>query len=53
MMARPLRRRGEAEEVLMRFILGIAVGIAFGYGLANLLTKPEEPSNSRMRERAA
>ena len=53
MMARPLKRRGEAEEVVMRFILGFAVGIAFGYGLANLLTKPEQPSFSRIRERAA
>jgi hypothetical protein len=53
MMARPLGRRGEAEEVVIRFILGFAVGIAFGYGLASLLTKPEEPVYSHVRERAA
>ena len=37
----------------MRFILGFAVGIAFGYGLASLLTKPEEPYVTQVRERAA
>ena len=53
MMPKPLKRRGEAEEVLMRFILGLAVGILFGYGLASLLTKPVPPKMSYARERAA
>jgi len=38
---------------MLRFILGLTVGIVVGYGLANLLTKPVEPSMSYARERAA
>jgi hypothetical protein len=48
---RGLQAAGEAEEVMLRFMLGLAVGIIVGYGLANLLTKPVEPSVSYARER--
>jgi len=39
--------------VLVRFILGLTFGALFGYGLANLLTKPVPPKMSYARERAA
>ena len=53
MLPKPLKWRGEAEEVLMRFILGLTFGAAFGYSLANLLTKPVQPAISYAKGRAA
>ena len=50
---RGLQTAGEAEEVMLRFILGLTVGVLAGYALANLLTKPVEPSMSYARERGS